>query len=91
MHMDRAIFNLKISIEATSAYLLLCALLDEARPSSMAEIRSLWNGAPESLERALEELLQRRVIERTLLGTDDHRYRVRPSREWRWGGDGASA
>ncbi len=49
MHMDRAIFNLEASVEATSLYILLCALLDQGEPLTLdrAHRAMEWNeGGP---------------------------------------------
>ncbi|MBP8645984.1 MAG: hypothetical protein KBH99_07685 [Syntrophobacteraceae bacterium] len=64
MHMERGIFELKASVEATSLYILLCALLDQGQSPSLERARVYWNGTDEGLTRAVEELIHRGVIER---------------------------
>lgn len=62
MNMDRAIFELNASIEATSLYILLCALMDQGRPPTIEEALPKWAGTEESLIAAVEELIGRCVI-----------------------------
>lgn len=61
--MDRAIFNLEASVEATSLYILLSALEDQEEPLTLDRAGVQWNGTREDLLKAAEELLQRGVIE----------------------------
>lgn len=62
MNMDRAIFDLDASVEATSLYILLCALMDMGRPPTLEEALPKWNGTEETLTHAAEELRSRCVI-----------------------------
>ena len=62
MNMDRAIFDLKISVEATSLYILLCALMDAGEDPTLENASSKWTGTQESLEQAARELIERGVI-----------------------------
>ncbi len=66
MNMDRAIFELNASVEATSLYILLCALMDQGCPPTVEEALPKWAGTEESLLVALEELITRCVILSTL-------------------------
>lgn len=62
MAMERAIFQLKASVEATSLYLLVCALMDEGIPATLQNIRVRWTESEEALSAAAEELVQRGVL-----------------------------
>ena len=62
MHMDRSIFNLEASVEATSLYILLCALADEKEPLTLERASLQWNGTGKDLLEAAAELLQRGVL-----------------------------
>ena len=62
MNMDRAIFDLKVSVEATSLYILLCALMDGGQPPTMENALLKWTGTEESLLTAAQELIKRCVI-----------------------------
>ena len=60
--MDRAIFDLKISVEATSLYILLCALMDAGQAPTMENALLKWTGTEESLTTAALELMGRCII-----------------------------
>ena len=62
MNMDRTIFDLKISIEATSLYILLCALMDGGQAPTLENAIRKWTGTEESLLTAARELIRRCVI-----------------------------
>jgi len=62
MNMDRAIFDLKISVEAASLYIVLCALMDAGQPPTLENARLKWTGTDESLLTAAQELVRRCVI-----------------------------
>jgi hypothetical protein len=83
VHMDRAIFNLETSVEATSLYILLCALLDQGEPLTLERTAAPWNGTPEELVKAAEELIQRGVLAASQPLTPTHPLEINPSDEWR--------
>jgi predicted ATPase len=60
--MDQKIFTLNLSVEATSAYIVICTLAESGTPVTIESAGSFWNDSPEALIRALEELNHRRVI-----------------------------
>ena len=62
MNMDRAIFELDASVEATSLYIILCALMDQGVAPTLDQARPKWSGAEESLVAAAEELVRRGVL-----------------------------
>lgn len=66
MNMDRAIFDLNASVEATSLYILLCALMDGGQPPTIQEALQKWTGTEETLIAAAEELIRRCVLEARL-------------------------
>jgi hypothetical protein len=84
MHMDRAIFDLKVSIEATSAYILICSLMDEGHPPALVTIRSLWNGNEGSLQAAINELMARQVLQPCRELTPDTPVAANPADKWQW-------
>jgi hypothetical protein len=82
MNMDRAIFDLKISIEATSLYILLCALMDGGQPPTLENALPKWTGTEESLLAAARELIGRCIIDGTLpIPGDMH---LHPNTRDRW-------
>lgn len=62
MNMDRAIFDLDASVEATSLYIILCALMDAGVAPTLEQARLKWNGTEGSLAAAAEELVRRGVL-----------------------------
>ncbi|MFZ2447281.1 MAG: hypothetical protein WAW37_13060 [Syntrophobacteraceae bacterium] len=82
MNMDRAIFDLNASVEATSLYLLLCALMDLGRPPTLEEAIHKWTGTEETLLAAAEELIKRGVLNLPLpIPRDKH---LHPTMRDRW-------
>ena len=63
MNMDRGIFDLNASVEATSLYILLCALMDGGQSPTIEEALEKWPGTEETLLAAAEELIRRCVLE----------------------------
>jgi hypothetical protein len=84
MHMDRAIFDLKISVEATSAYIVICSLMDEGHFPTVEQIRSLWNGTDDSLQTALRELMERQVVQPSSEPGEGLFVAVNPADKWQW-------
>ena len=82
MHMDRAIFNLEASVEATSLYILLCALLDQGEPLTLDRAHLQWNGTREDLVKAAAELIQRGVLAGSQPLTPHQPLQIHPSDEW---------
>jgi hypothetical protein len=82
MHMDRAIFDLKISMEATSAYILICSLMDEGHLPALVTIQSLWNGDETSLQTALDELMARQVLQPYRELSPDTKVTINPPDKW---------
>ena len=60
--MDRAIFDLDASVEATSLYIILCSLMDVGQAPTVDHARARWNGTEQSLFAAAEELVRRGVL-----------------------------
>lgn len=82
MHMDRAIFNLKASVEATSLYILLSSLLDQGLVPSLENAREKWNGTEEELLSAVDELMQRGVLEEVHPIPEKGSLNINPSTQW---------
>ena len=83
MLMDRSIFNLRASVEATSLNILLCALADEREPLTLERASLQWNGTSENLLQAAAELTQRGVLTGNPPLTHDQLLHLNSSHEWR--------
>jgi hypothetical protein len=81
--MDTQIFNLGLSVEATSAYILLCSLIGDGKRPDWPLLRSTWVGPPAGLTPAIQELLAYKVID-SLAGPDEEeRFWPNPASLWR--------
>jgi hypothetical protein len=80
--MDRKIFSLDLSVEATSAYILICTLTESRTPVTIESTGSFWNDSPEALTRALEELKGHRILYEKLDSNQVRQYLINPSDLW---------
>jgi hypothetical protein len=80
--MDRAIFDLRASVEATSLYILLCALSDQGETLTLERAGVPWNGTGEELVKAAEELIHRGVLAGRQPLTPHQPLAINPSDEW---------
>jgi hypothetical protein len=85
MHMDRAIFDLHLSMEATSAYIVICSLLDEGLFPILSLVRARWNGNEQSLRNALHDLMQHNVVNTDPTVFDGEPLVIRSREKWRRG------
>ncbi len=82
MTMDRAIFELKASVEATSLYILICALMDQGETPTPTRAAVQWHGTMDTLLKAAEELIQRGVLEGQPPVPEEQPLRINPSEKW---------
>ena len=83
MNMDRAIFDLKASVEATSLYIILCSLLDRGDAPTLANARTLWSGTAEGLTAALRELMALGVLAHFGDPSETDHLHPTPRTQWR--------
>ncbi|MBA3028355.1 MAG: hypothetical protein FP816_06000 [Desulfobacteraceae bacterium] len=69
---NQKIFDLGLSVETVSLYLLCCGLTDEGRRVSFKEIQSLWNSSEEALQSSLADLEKRNILRKILSDQDGH-------------------
>lgn len=81
--MDRAIFDLKMSTEATSLYILICSLVEQGVAPLLSHVRARWNGNEEELVKAIEELIRYRVLEERISNTHEEALQLTPRDVWR--------
>jgi hypothetical protein len=80
---SQKIFDLGLSVEIVSLYLLCCGICDEGRRLSTKEIKPLWNASEEALENALTNLEKRNILRRILADDDGHRiYGIMGPEKW---------
>ncbi len=81
--MDNRIFNLGLSVEAASAYIMICAVAHEGLAVTVEHIRARWHAHPNALVPALEELLSANVISVTPESLPEGvEYKVQPAHLW---------
>jgi hypothetical protein len=81
--MDRKIFEMNLSVEATSAYILICNLAESGTPITIESAGTFWNDKPEALVRALEELNLHGIIFEAQDANQMRQYHLNPSNRWR--------
>jgi len=81
--MDRNIFNLGLSTEETSAYILITSLMEQNVRPTLEEIRSRWTVTDAELDDALRELIHRRILKVQTEQKDTPVYYPNPSNLWR--------
>jgi hypothetical protein len=81
--MNREIFNLNLSVEATSAYILICNLAESGTPITIESAGTFWNDKPEALVSALEELKCHRIVFEAQTSNQMRQYYLNPSDHWK--------
>lgn len=82
--MSQKIFQLDLSMETVSVYLLCCGLADADQPITTAKLTEIWNGTPEELQNGLRELENGNVLSRFLTdGQEKNVYRVNDVSDWK--------
>ncbi len=81
MLMEREIFNVKLSVEATSAYILLCSLQEKGKILTDETIAPYWQGTSEQLSNAMAELKSRNIIEEDNR-SGELRYLIKKQCDW---------
>ncbi|MFP3870591.1 MAG: hypothetical protein ACLFVT_06905 [Syntrophobacteria bacterium] len=82
MLMSQKIFRMNLSVEATSAYILICTLAEGGAPVTIESVESFWNGSAEALAGALDELDRHRVIYEALDANQLRQYFLNPPEVW---------
>lgn len=80
--MDTKIFNLNLSVTATSAYILIAALMADGAQATQEAITARWNASADELESSLAELKAHNIIERGGANGGGPVYIVNPSSKW---------
>ncbi|MDR2443150.1 MAG: hypothetical protein LBE31_06475 [Deltaproteobacteria bacterium] len=81
--MDTQIFNLNLSVFASSAYIVICSLVGDGMPATLENLLSRWMGKAEQLEEALKELAAWRVIEAAAGPAEVIHFAPNPASIWR--------
>lgn len=82
--MNQAIFDIGLSVETISVYLLVCGLTDAGRSVTTKNLIEIWNGTEASLEKGLKDLENRHIISRILSdGEENVVYQVVDVQRWK--------
>ncbi|MBW2252604.1 MAG: hypothetical protein JRF60_18765 [Deltaproteobacteria bacterium] len=84
--MDQKIFNIGLSMETVSLYLLCCGLSDAGSTISKKNILEIWNGGEEELRDCLQTLEEKNIILRILSDGEEHDvYKLVGVEQWKTG------
>jgi len=82
--MNQAIFNIGLSVETISVYLLVCGLTDAGRNVTTKNLAEVWNGTEEALDQGLQDLEGRHIIHRFLSdGEENAVFKVLDNQRWK--------
>jgi hypothetical protein len=79
--MDQKIFELGLSVNTVSVYLLMTGLADSGTELTLDTLVSMYTGNRADLDKALNELSERSII--ILNANGMGAYRVEPSENWK--------
>lgn len=77
--MNQAIFEMGLSVEATSLYLVLVHLSDTGATMNRETAERIWNAGDAALDQAVAELLERGVIGQNPEGV----WHITPTAGWK--------
>ena len=84
--MDQKIFNIGLTMEAVSLYLLCCGLADAGSTISKKNILEIWNTGEEELKNCLHTLEEKNILFRILSdGEDNDVYKLENVEKWKTG------
>ena len=84
--MDQKIFNIGLSVETVSLYLLCCGLADAGSTISKKNILEIWNSSEEELRDSLQKLEEKNILLKILSdGKENDIYKLVDVKQWRIG------
>ena len=84
--MDQKIFNIGLSVEIVSLYLLCCGLADAGSAISKKNILEIWNSSEEELRDSLQKLEEKNILLKILSdGKENDIYKLADVKQWRIG------
>ena len=82
--MNQEIFNLDLSVETISVYLICCNLSDNNTIISTKNLSSMWNGTEASLIEGLKNLEERNILRRIISdGEEKNIYQLSEVKDWK--------
>ena len=84
--MDQKIFNIGLSVETVSLYLLCCGLADAGSAISKKNILEIWNSSEEDLRDSLHTLEEKNILLKILSdGKENDVYKLVDIKQWKTG------
>jgi hypothetical protein len=82
--MNQKIFNLGLSVETVSVYLICCNLKDNDTAISTKNLSSMWNGTEALLFEGLKDLEERNILRRIISDRDENIvYQLSDIKNWK--------
>ena len=82
--MNQKIFNMGLSMETISVYLLCCNLTDNDTVISTKNISSMWNGTGALLAEGLKDLEERNILRKIISDRDEKNiYQLTDLKDWK--------
>jgi DNA-binding HxlR family transcriptional regulator len=82
--MNQEIFNLDLSVETVSVYLICCSLSDNNTAISTKNLSRMWNGTEELLIEGLKDLEERNILRKIISDRDEKNiYQLTDLKDWK--------
>jgi hypothetical protein len=82
--MNQEIFNLDLSVETVSVYLICCNLSDNNTAISTKNLSSMWNGTEVLLIEGLKDLEERNILRKIISdGEEKNIYQLSDVKDWK--------
>jgi hypothetical protein len=82
--MNQEIFNLDLSVETVSVYLICCNLSDNNTVISTKNLSSMWNGTEALLIESLKDLEERNILRKIISdGEEKNIYQLSDVKDWK--------
>jgi len=82
--MNQEIFNLGLSVETVSVYLICCNLSDNNTVISTKNLSSMWNGTETLLIKGLEDLEERNILRKIISDREEKNiYQLSDVKDWK--------
>lgn len=82
--MNQEIFNLDLSVETVSVYLICCNLSDNNTAISTKNLSSMWNGIEALLIEGLKDLEERNILRKIISDREEKNiYQLSDVKDWK--------
>lgn len=82
--MNQKIFQMGLSTETVSLYLLCCGLADAGTTISTKNLQDIWNASPDAMHASFQELESRGIVSKILSdGKTNQIYRLLDVDNWK--------